>query len=145
MAFMLRRLIGSSVALLVVFGPAPAQEPTRVPEFDEIVGALSQAKQVTVIIDFSRCIGSLDSAPPRILAGLKIQSFMVVDGDQIAFSDAHATLDKDGKPFTDYVRYHVNREGIVEIRHSMVHTRGPAIKPAETYRCSIGNAAHFIW
>ncbi|MGM4915560.1 VirK family protein [Rhizobium sp. 768_B6_N1_8] len=142
---MLRRLIGSSVALLVIFGQASAQEPTKASEFDDILGALSQAKQVTLIVDFSSCKDPQDSPATRIQAGLRIQSFMVVDGDQIAFSDAHTALDKDGNPFTDYVRYRVKREGVVEIRHDMVHAGGAAIKPAETYRCAIGNAAHFVW
>ncbi|MEZ2131396.1 MULTISPECIES: VirK family protein [unclassified Sinorhizobium] len=144
-------LLGTAViaGLSMAAGPSGAKaedEPTKTPSFDELLNALLGGNDVTVTVDLAQCTGGNPASPGmRIEGGFHIKSFIVPDRKLVAFSDVHSTIDKQGKPLTEYLQYRVSPDGKTDIRHTTTTTDPWSIISTYNYACEIGKGVNFVW
>ena len=112
--------------------------------YAQLVSALTEGKNVHVDVDFSQCTAT-DShqAGPHLRGGMQIGSFLISDGQFIAFSDTHPTLDAHNRPVTEYIRYRVMPDGLVSIQSAAISGASDTASPRGTYQCAMGRGVNF--
>ena len=142
-------LCGAIAALSVVLAPSESIAggvTGATPSFNTILDALLGGNDVTVTVDLAQCIGPSSASPGmRIEGGFHIGSFIVPERKFVAFSDIHATIDKDGKPLTEYVQYRLSPDGRTNIRHTTTSTDPWSVISSFNYACEIGKGVNFVW
>ncbi|WFR96206.1 VirK family protein [Rhizobium tumorigenes] len=74
-----------------------------------VENALVKGRSVAVSLDLGRCTsGNGDEKPSKTRGGLKIEAFRIMDDGTLAFADEHMTLDLEGKPIVQLLRYRVH-------------------------------------
>lgn len=138
-------MAGLSVALNPP-GVKAEEAPDKTPSFGEVLNALMGGHDVMATIDLAQCTGP-NPAPAgmRIEGGLHITSFIVPDRKFFAFSDVHPTIDRDGKPFTEYVQYRVSQDGKADIRRTTAMTDPWSVVASSNFTCEIGKGIDFVW
>lgn len=127
-------------------GVKAEEAPAEASSFDEVLNALLGGNDVMVTVDLAQCTGGNPASPGmRIEGGFHIRSFIVPDRKLVAFSDVHSTIDKQGKPVTEYLQYRVSPDGKTDIRHTTTTTDPWSVISSYNYACEIGKGVNFVW
>ena len=123
---------GSAVA-----EPAPSQ-------YTDVVNALQTPRPVRLLTDLDQCANESTGKPgPSLHGGLSINTFVVVPGRGLFFSDVHQTLDEDNQPVTEYVRYNLMTND--QLRVSLTRIVNSAVAQQDNIVCQIPTGAWFVW
>src|ERR1700692_1182616 len=108
-------ITGAACALIALSAmAAPARAASATVKFDDVLAALQSGHTVKVLTNLSQCSTADPKKPgPPVQGGLQINSFMVVPGKGVLFSDVHQALDAADKPVTEYIRYTLGLVGRV--------------------------------
>ncbi|HHW4678728.1 MAG TPA: VirK family protein [Xylella sp.] len=110
----------------------------------EIIAALDTGHPVSVSINLLNCIPENGTPASYTRGGLRIQAYRVTADGALAFSDAHFTVAKDGKPIQQVMRYQVYENGNAKFTSHMYDL--PALNPRGSvfsYQCAINSGMHF--
>ena len=117
--------------------PAPSQ-------YNDVVNALQTTKPVRVLTDLGQCANESEGKPgPSMQGGLSINTFVVVPGRGLFFSDVHQTLDAESQPVTEYVRYNLTPDD--QLRVSLTRIVNSAVAKQDSIVCRIPLGARFVW
>ena len=84
-----------------------AREPAS-SQYTDVVNALQTTKPGRLLTDLGQCANASAGQPsPSLQGGLTINTFIVLPGRGLFFSDVHQTLDEEDQPVTEYVRYNL--------------------------------------
>lgn len=123
-----------------------ADAATAVSTLPSVEKALDEGRPVSVVLDLSQCQpGSNGSKPTKTRGGIRINAYRVGDDGSLAFSDDHFTIDRDGKPIHQFLRYRVHVDGTAEF--SMTVFSVPdfhQISATLAYRCAINRGMRFV-
>lgn len=86
--------------------PAFAENPKHLLNLDDVKAALNNGTDVSMNIDLTKCkpAGST-TKPGTAQGGVKISSFRITPDGNLSFSDSHETVDPNGKPIWQFMRY----------------------------------------
>jgi len=117
--------------------PAPSQ-------YTDVVNALQTTRPVRLLTDLGQCANESEGKPgPALQGGLSINTFVVVPGRGLFFSDVHQTLDEDNQPVTEYVRYNLMPDD--RLRVLLTRIVNSAVAKQDALVCQIPRGAWFIW
>ncbi len=147
MCFVYEVLLILLCAVSGLVGTSPfAMGADSAPEYDGVLDALQNGQAVHALSDFSRCAASSDGqSGPTVLAGMRIDSFVLVEQLGLAFSDVYETLDADGRPVTQYIRYNIHADGKVTVRIARLANGAPEAVTQGEYVCEPPDGIRFIW
>jgi hypothetical protein len=93
---------------------AEAAEPLH--DLAAIEQSLMQGQAVSAAVDLSQCTPGLNAAAnaPHMKGGLRVSPFLILPDSTLAFSDNHFTLDRDGNPILQFLRYRISKDGKVD-------------------------------
>ena len=75
--------------------------------------------------------------------GLFINTFIVLPGRGLFFSDVHQTLDEDNQPVTEYIRYNLTTDD--RLRVLLTRIVNSAVAQQDSIVCQIPLGARFVW
>lgn len=142
-------LIAASAAAAVCLQPGTvhaddAQATSSI--YPKLLGALVAGNSVAVTVHFDRClVAGTQTRGPALIAGFRIDRFLVPDNRYIAFSQAHETLSPQNERVTEIVRYRVTPDGKMSIRTASIRARDGAFGNQAEYLCTIGDGVELIW
>ncbi|GAJ95580.1 MULTISPECIES: VirK family protein [Rhizobium] len=114
--------------------------------FPEIELALTTGKPVSVAIDLSLCTPANGVTPPtKTRGGIRIEGYRITADGTLAFADQHFTIDRDGEPILQFLRYHIRLDGNAEL--TMVVFKMPSYERKGTslvYNCAISRGLSFF-
>ncbi|MCA1371821.1 VirK family protein [Bradyrhizobium sp. BRP14] len=114
--------------------------------FHEVELALTTGKPVNVSIDLGLCTPATGDTPPtKTRGGISIDGYRITSDGTLAFADEHFTIDRDGKPIVQFLRYRIRPDGGAEF--TMVVFNVPSYERKGTslaYKCSIGHGLSFF-
>ena len=113
-------------------------------QYTDVVNALQTTKPVRLLTDFGQCANESAGQPSLSLqGGLSINSFVVLPGRGLFFSDVHQTLDEESQPVTEYIRYNLTTDD--RLRVSLTRIVNSAVTKQENIVCQIPLGARFVW
>ena len=117
--------------------PAPSQ-------YTDVVNALQTTRPVRLLTDLDQCANESEGKPgPSLHGGLSMNTFVVLPGRGLFFSDVHQTLDEESQPVTEYIRYNLTTDD--RLRVSLTRIVNSAVTKQENIVCQIPLGARFIW
>jgi len=117
--------------------PAPSQ-------YTDVVNALQTTRPVRLLTDLDQCANESEGKPgPSLHGGLSINTFVVLPGRGLFFSDVHQTLDEDYQPVTEYIRYNLTTDD--RLRVSLTRIVNSAVAKQDSFVCRIPLGARFVW
>jgi hypothetical protein len=117
--------------------PAPSQ-------YTEVVNALQTTKPVRLLTDLGRCVNEgAGKHGPLLQGGLSINTFVVLPGRGLFFSDVHQTLDGENQPVTEYVRYNLTTDD--RLRVSLTRIVNSEVAKQDIIVCQMPLGARFVW
>ncbi|PDT43983.1 hypothetical protein CO661_31765 [Sinorhizobium fredii] len=112
----------------------------------ELERALTTGKPVTVTVDLGMCTpATADTPSTKTRGGVSIDGYRITSDGTLAFADQHFTIDRDGKPVVQFLRYRIRPDGGAEF--TMVVFNVPSYERKGTslvYKCSIGHGLSFF-
>jgi VirK protein len=113
-------------------------------QYTDVVNALQTTKPVRLLTDLGQCRNESAGQPsPSLQGGLTINTFIVLPGRGLFFSDVHQTLDEENQPVTEYVRYNLMTDD--RLRVSLTRIVNSAAAQDDTIVCQIPLGARFVW
>lgn len=134
------------VALLVSTGASPAVAAAPLADLASVEDALDDGRTVSVVLDLGRCTpASAATKPTQTRGGVRIDAYRVTEDGTLAFADDHFTVDRDGTPIRQFLRYRVHRDGTAEFSMAVFslpdfHPRGPTL----SYACTLNQGLRFV-
>ncbi|NTI26860.1 hypothetical protein G6M87_32415 (plasmid) [Rhizobium rhizogenes] len=113
--------------------------------FPEIELALTTGKAVNVTVDLSLCTSATADTPPtKTRGGIRIDGYRITSDGTLAFADDHFTIDRDGKPVRQFLRYQIRPDGNAEF--TMVVFNLPSYRKGTqlAYKCAISHGLSFF-
>jgi VirK protein len=124
--------------------PASADAEPAPSQYTDVVNALQTTRPVRLLTDFGQCANESAGQPGISLqGGLTIDTFVVVPGRGLFFSDVHQTLDEENQPVTEYIRYNLTTDD--RLRVSLTRIVNSAVAKHDTIVCPIPLGARFVW
>ena|ERR1700726_818519 len=124
-------------AASAVAEPAPSQ-------YTDVVNALQTTSSVRLLTDLGQCANESTGKPgPSLQGGLFINTFIVLPGRGLFFSDVHQTLDEDNQPVTEYIRYNLTTDD--RLRVLLTRIVNSAVAQQDSIVCQIPLGARFVW
>ena len=103
-------------------------------QYTDVVNALQTTKPVKLLTDLGQCANeSAGKHGPYLQGGLSIDTFVVVPGRGLFFSDVHQTLDEENQPVTEYIRYNLMPDD--RLRVSMTRIVNSAVAKQDMIFC----------
>ncbi|CAD0217261.1 MULTISPECIES: VirK family protein [Rhizobium/Agrobacterium group] len=137
-----------STILVGVFLAAPVYAADNIHTLgtlSEIELALTAGKPVNVTVDLSLCApGVADTPATKTQGGMRIDAYRITTDGTLAFADQHFTIDRDGKPITQFIRYQIRSNGDADF--TMVTFNMPTYERKGTslaYKCAIDHGLSF--
>jgi hypothetical protein len=125
------------------YGASAVDEPVP-SQYTDVVNALQTTKPVRLLSDFGQCARESERKPgPSLHGGLSINTFVVLPGRGLLFSDVHQTLDEENLPVTEYIRYNLTTDD--RLRVSLTRIVNSAVTTQENIVCQIPLGAWFVW
>jgi hypothetical protein len=113
-------------------------------QYTDVVNALQTTRPVRLLTDFGQCTNESAGKPgPSLQGGLSINTFVVLPGRGLFFSDVHQTLDEGNQPVTEYIRYNLTADDRLKV--SMTRIVNSAVANDDTFVCQIPLGARFVW
>jgi VirK protein len=132
-------LLSSPAHQSVLAGDEPASSQYR-----EVVNALQTIKPVRLLTDLGQCSNEgAGKHGPSLKGGLSINTFIVLPGRGLFFSDVHQTLDEENQPVTEYVRYNLTTDD--RLRVSLTRIVNSAVAKQDIIVCQMPLGARFVW
>ena len=120
-----------------------AAEPAQ-SQYTDVVNALQTTRPVRLLTELDQCANESGGKPgPSFHGGLSINTFVVLPGRGLFFSDLHQTLDEGNQPVTEYIRYNLTTDD--RLRVSLTRIVGSAVTTQESMVCQIPLGARFVW
>ncbi|KRP61459.1 VirK family protein [Pseudomonas trivialis] len=136
----------SRLLLLALSLPTMSWASDALPDLPAVTQSLLAGKSVSVVLDLGLCKpGSSDVEPTKTRGGLRIDAFRVTEDGTLAFADDHFSVNRDGKPINQFLRYRVHPDGTAEF--SMTIFSVPDYRQIDktlTYQCGIGKGLRFF-
>ena len=108
-------------------------------QYTDVVNALQTTKPVRLLTDLGQCRNESAGQPsPSLQGGLTINTFIVLPGRGLFFSDVHQN-----QPVTEYVRYNLMTDD--RLRVSLTRIVNSAAAQDDTIVCQIPLGARFVW
>ena len=124
-------------------GASAVAEPAQ-SQYTDVVNALQTTRPVRLLTDLDQCANESEGKPgPSLHGGLSINTFVVLPGRGLFFSDVHQTLDEENQPVTEYIRYNLTTDD--RLRVSLTRIVNSAVAKHDTIVCQIPLGARFIW
>ena len=124
-------------------GASAAAEPAP-SQYTDVVNALQTTRPVRLLTDLDQCANESEGKPgPSLHGGLSINTFVVLPGRGLFFSDVHQTLDEENQPVTEYIRYNLTTDD--RLRVSLTRIVNSAVTKQENIVCQIPVGARFVW
>ena len=124
-------------------GASGVAEPAA-SQYTDVVNALQTTRPVRLLTDLGQCANEGAGKPgPSLQGGLSINTFVVVPGRGLFFSDVHQTLDEENQPVTEFIRYNLMTDD--RLRVSMTRIVNSAVAKQDVIVCQIPLGARFIW
>jgi len=125
------------------YGASAVAEPEP-SQYSDVVNALQTTKPVRLLTDLARCANESAGTPgPSLQGGLSINSFVVLPGRRLFFSDVHQSLDEENQSVTEYIRYNLTSDD--RLRVSLTRTVNSTVAKQDSIICQIPLGARFIW
>jgi hypothetical protein len=88
-----------------------------------------------------------NNAPaPTVSGGLQIRDFMEANGNTIAFSDQHVTLQPNGTPVLELIQYRVAQNNTATVTvSSLSPTTYQTVAAAQVFQCVLGKGLRFTY
>ena len=113
-------------------------------QYTDVVNALQTIKPVRLLTDLAQCANESAGKPgPSLQGGLAINTFVVVPGRGLFFSDVHQTMDEENQPVTEYIRYNLMTDD--RLRVSLTRIVNSAVARQDMIVCQIPLGARFVW
>jgi hypothetical protein len=129
--------------LLAGHGALAAAEPAP-SQYADVFNALQTTRPVKLLTELDQCANESEGKPgPSLHGGLSINTFVVLPGRGLFFSDVHQTLDEESHPVTEYIRYNLTTDD--RLRVSLTRMVNSAVTKQENIFCQIPLGARFIW
>jgi hypothetical protein len=110
--------------------------PAELKSYSEIEYALTHGENVSIVSDFDKCTEKMHVH--KVIGGLLITSYLIINHDTIKFSDWHPMITPDKKINYEYIKYDVKNDGTVIIKSFSINPR-----IVNKYTCHISNGASF--
>src|SRR4029079_7423143 len=101
-------------------------------------------KPVRVLTDLGQCANeSAGKHGPSLQGGLSINTFIVLPGRGLFFSDVHQTLDEENQPVIEYVRYNLMTDDSLMV--SLTSIVNATVAKQDFMICQIPLGARLVW
>ena len=142
------RTLFMAASLAAVAAPAFAAEQLR--DLPSVEQALDEGKAVSVVLELARCQPGSGEAKPtqtqtQTRGGKRIDAYRITEDGTLAFADDHFTIDRNGNPINQFLRYRIHKDGMAEF--SMTTFSMPDLRPVGTslaYTCSLNQGMRFV-
>lgn len=135
-----------ATGLLALLFAAPTIASTPLTTLNAVNHALSHGATVTAVVDLRTCTPAAGTAQPgTAVGGLKIGAFRVLPDGTLSFADDHFTIDRDGLPVMQYLRYRATPDQQVAFTMDVFSLPSYAKKiPELGYNCRLGQGVSFF-
>lgn len=126
--------------------PAFAEKSKPLVNIEGVKAALNNGADVSMNIDLTKCkpAGST-TKPGTAQGGIKLSSFRITPDGILSFSDSHETVDPNGKPFWQFMRYQVKPDQTVAFSAFFFSLPSyTSIRPEVSYDCAINQGITFF-
>lgn len=142
----MKSMLPTLLGILLATTANAANDSHLLATFPQIELALNAGKQVGVMVDLSLCTpANADTPPTKTRGGLRIDGYRITSDGTLAFADQHFTIDRDGKPILQFLRYQIRLDGDAEL--TMVVFNMPSYERKGTslaYKCAISHGLSFF-
>ncbi len=126
--------------------PAYAESTVPLGNLVDVEAALQRGAEVSVTVDLSQCAPAGGTKTPGTTrGGLKIGAYRITPDGTLSFADEHATVDQDGLPIWQFIRYQVKPNDTVAFSTDLFslpsYTR---LMPRIAYSCAINQGIAFF-
>jgi VirK protein len=138
-------LSAASVATVRAQSNATESEARGQPQsYAQLLDALTSGRSIAVLVHFSQCaVSGTGNSGPEVMGGFLINDYLVPNGQYIAFSDVHETLNPVNARVMEFTRYRVLPDGTASIRTASVQVSDGTLSNQAEYQCVIGKGIHF--
>lgn len=141
----------STMALFIITSsfltlPAIAENSKHLINLEDVKVALNNGADVSMNIDLTKCkpAGST-TKPGTAQGGVKLSSFRITPDGNLSFSDSHETVDPNGKPIWQFMRYQVKPDQTVTFSAFFFSLPSyTSIRPEVSYDCAINQGITFF-
>ncbi|MCZ7448340.1 VirK family protein [Rhizobium rhizogenes] len=142
----MKYIVPTLFAVLLATGVNAANDTHVLATFPEIELALTAGKPVSVAVDLSLCAPANGDTPPtKTRGGIRIEGYRITADGNLAFADQHFTIDRDGEPILQFLRYQIRLDGDGEL--TMVVFKMPSYErkgASLAYKCAISHGLSFF-
>ncbi|MGC6388871.1 VirK family protein [Ewingella sp. S1.OA.A_B6] len=126
--------------------PAFAGQSTHLVNLDEVKVALSNGADVSMNIDLTKCKPTVSTTTPgSVQGGVKLSSFRITSDGILSFSDSHTTVDSNGKPIWQFIRYQVKPDQTVAFSAFFFSLPSyTSVRPEVNYGCAVNQGVTFF-
>lgn len=124
------------------FASTPEANVTN--SYTGVVNALTNGKDVEVTTRLQECTTPDGKPGPSVTGGLHINAYQIPQGQFIAFSDTHQTLDPQNQSITEFIRYTVTPNGAMTLATTTLSATQQVMSTV-TLTCHLGKGAYFHW
>lgn len=123
---------------------APTTTIVTANSYASVASALAAGRHVEVTTELEQCVSTDGKPGPGVTGGLQISAFQIVQGQFIAFSDTHQTLDPSGASVTEFIRYQVSPDGATTVATTTLSASDQVLSTVQL-NCRIGKGVYFHW
>ncbi|KQQ45839.1 hypothetical protein ASF61_19505 [Duganella sp. Leaf126] len=135
----------AGVAIGCAAPAALAASATPLTTVNAVENALLGGADVTVTLDLAKCRNNDPAAAPSSTrGGLQISAFRITADGVIAFSDQRQTVDRNGLPILQVLRYQVKKDGSVAFTSHMFSLPAYTAAPVVSYACAVNQGVYFF-
>ncbi|WP_198018929.1 VirK family protein [Azorhizobium doebereinerae] len=97
-------------------------------------------------MDLTQCLSTATPpAPGTVRGGLRIAAYRILPDNTLMFADQHVTLDRDGKPIIQFIRYEVKPDESVIFTMTIMDLPDYARRKVQVgFRCRLGGGLKFF-
>ena len=126
--------------------PAFAENSKLLLNVEDVKAALKNGADVSMNIDLTKCnpAGST-TKPGTAQGGVKLTSFRITPDGNLSFSDSHETVDPNGKPIWQFMRYQLKPDQTVAFSAFFFSLPSyTSIRQEVSYDCAINQGITFF-
>ncbi|MCF1450537.1 hypothetical protein FS815_27580 [Agrobacterium vitis] len=142
----MKHIVPTVFGVLLASAVNAADDTHTLATLPEIELALTTGKPVSVAVDLSLCTPANGDTPPtKTRGGIRIEGYRITADGTLAFADQHFTIDRDGEPILQFLRYQIRLDGDAEL--TMVVFKIPSYErkgASLDYKCPISHGLSFF-
>ena len=134
------------IALCSPVFPALAGNTTPIYSLADVKNALNQGANISVTVDLTKCKPSgTTTGAGTVQGGLKINAYRITPDGALSFSDEHPTVDANGNPIWQFIRYKVSADQTVAFSSYFFSLPSyTPLGPQISYACTVNQGIAFF-